>query len=102
MASIPARSGTKELSPIDLAARPDFRVYYFRYQPQPQAVFAGRPIGKRAWAQTKRLQQPQPFTPEPDQLVPLLKPVDPHLYDVTTPEQVRRALAGMMAEIAKM
>ncbi len=37
-----------------------------------------------------------------DQLEPLLKPVDPRLYDVTTPEQVRRALAGMMAEIARM
>jgi hypothetical protein len=37
-----------------------------------------------------------------DQLEPLLKPIDPHLYDVTTPEQMRRALAGMMADIAKM
>ena len=92
----------QELNPIDLGARPDFRIYYFRYQPQPQPVFTGRPIGRRAWAQTRRLPQRQPFVPEPDQLEPLLKPVDPHLYDVTTPEQVRRALAGMMAEIAKM
>lgn len=92
----------EELNPIDLSARPDFKIYYFRYQPQPQPVFAGRPIGRQAWARTRRLPQRQAFAPELDQLAPLLKPVDPRLYDVTTPEQVRRALAGMMAEIAKM
>lgn len=91
----------QDLNPIDLAARPDFRVYYFRYQPQPQPVFAGRPIGRKSYA-TRRLPQHPVFVPEPDQLVPLLKPVDPHLYDLTTPEQVRHALAGMMSEISKM
>lgn len=92
----------QELIPIDFAARPDFKVYYLRCQEQPQLVFPGRPIGRRGRAAPKRLPRPANFAPEPDQLEPLLKPVDPHLYDVTTPEQVRRALAAMMAEIAKM
>jgi hypothetical protein len=92
----------QELNPIDLAARPDFRVYYLRYQEQPPAVVLGRPIGRQGWAQTKRLPQRQAVAPQVDQLEPLLKPVDPHLYDLTTPEQVRRALAGILTEIAKM
>jgi hypothetical protein len=92
----------QELVPIDLTARPDFKVYYFRYQPEPELVMAGRPVGRRGWAPQRRLPQRPSFVPEPDQLAPLLKPVEPHLYEVTNPEQVRRALAGMMAEIAKM
>jgi hypothetical protein len=92
----------QELNPIDLAPRPDFKVYYLRYQEPPPAVVLGRPIGRQGWAQTKRLPQRQAFRPELDQLEPLLKPVDPRLYDLTSPEQVRRALAGMMADIAKM
>jgi hypothetical protein len=92
----------QELNPIDLAARPDFRVFYFRYREQPPVVIPGRPIGRRGWSQTKRLPAHQSFAAETDQLEPLLKPVDPRLYDLTSPEQVRRALAGMMAEIAKM
>ncbi len=92
----------QELNPINLAARPDFRVYYLRYQEPPAAVIFGRPIGRQGWAQTKRQPPRQPSRPELDQLEPLLKPVDPHLYDLTSPEQVRRALAGMMAEIARL
>ena len=37
-----------------------------------------------------------------DQLAPLLKPLDPRLFEVRTPEQFRKALAAILGEIAKM
>jgi hypothetical protein len=37
-----------------------------------------------------------------DQLEPLLKPLDPRLFDVSTPEQFRKALATILGEIAKL
>ncbi len=35
-----------------------------------------------------------------DQLEPLLKPLDPHLFDVMTAEQFRKALATIMSELS--
>ena len=37
-----------------------------------------------------------------DQLEPLLKPLDPKLFEVGTPEQFRKALATILGEIAKL
>ena len=37
-----------------------------------------------------------------DQLEPLLKPLEPRLFEVATPEQFRKALAVILAEIAKL
>jgi hypothetical protein len=37
-----------------------------------------------------------------DQLEPLLKPLEPRLFEVATPEQFRKALAAILAEIAKL
>jgi hypothetical protein len=37
-----------------------------------------------------------------DQLEPLLKPLAPQLFSVSTPRQFRRSLAVILAEIAKL
>jgi hypothetical protein len=39
---------------------------------------------------------------EIDQLEPTLKPLAPRVFDVETPEEFRKALATIVAEIAKM
>jgi hypothetical protein len=38
----------------------------------------------------------------PDALEPLLKPLQPRVFDVYNPEQFRKALANLMKEIALM
>jgi hypothetical protein len=40
--------------------------------------------------------------PPIDQLAPLLKPADPRLFEVTNPDQFRKALAAILTEIAKL
>jgi hypothetical protein len=42
--------------------------------------------------------QPEAF----DSLQPLLKPLQPRLYDVYSPEQFRKALSSLLDEIAKL
>jgi hypothetical protein len=37
-----------------------------------------------------------------DQLEPTLKPLGPRLFDLQTPEQLRKALASVLEEIASM
>jgi len=37
-----------------------------------------------------------------DALEKTLKPLQPHLYDVTTPEEFRKALAELMGEVSRM
>ena len=45
----------------------------------------------------------QAFIPlESDQLEPMLKPLDPKLFDVLSAEQFRKALAAMMSEIGRL
>jgi hypothetical protein len=37
-----------------------------------------------------------------DQLLPLLKPLAPQLFEVTTPQEFRRSLATILTQIAKL
>jgi len=43
-----------------------------------------------------------PLPADMDQLLPLLKPLDPHSFDVMTAEQFRKALATIMSEISSL
>ena len=79
-----------EKRPIGLAPRPDVKVIYIRYQPLPPSNFnlEGRPRRNYALG--------------PDELEPLLKPLEPRLFEVSTPQQFRKALALILGEIAKL
>jgi hypothetical protein len=77
-----------EMSPIVVEAGPDVEVFYIRYQPLDGMFF--NPEG--------RLRR-QPFRGI-DELAPLLKPLGPQVFDVTTPEQFRKALAAILTKIA--
>jgi hypothetical protein len=86
----------QELHPIALDGPTDARVFYIRYQPPPQISFGSVGAGARA--------RPVVRTGyvAVDHLEPLLKPLEPRLFEVATPEQFRRTLATILAEIAKL
>ena len=83
-----------ELRPIGVAARPDVKVFYLRYQ-MPRQIANGR--GGRAAAP-----MPGRLGPLNDDLEPLLKGLNPQLFDVTTATQFRRALARILDSVAVM
>ena len=55
--------------------------------------------GRRTLPGTPRSQVPDEAF---DSLEPLLKPLQPRLFEVYTPEQFRKALASMLEEIARL
>ncbi len=77
-----------EMRPIEVSAEPDVLVFYIRYQPL-EGIFLNS---------EGRLRR-QPFRGI-DELAPLLKPLDPQVFDVATPEQFRKALAAILTKIA--
>jgi len=85
----------QELRPISLNEPTAARVFYIRYQPPPQ-LFFGPPAGDRRARPVVRGGYMV------DQLEPLLKPLEPRLFEVATPDQFRKALATILAEIAKL
>lgn len=93
-----------DLHPIDAAVPADSKLFYLRYQPSPtiQLTTTKRPpIARRS---PGGFFLPPRSAPGPilDQLASVLKPADPRVYDVSTPEQFRKALAAVLAEIDKM
>lgn len=77
-----------ELRPIQPRPGSDARIIYIRYESRPQLVFSDEGRPHRA-----------PVVD--DELEPLLKPLAPHLFEVATPGQFRRALATILDLIAK-
>ena len=100
----------EDLQPIEAAPTPDCRVFYIRYhalQPRPDrgAGMAhgghghmGMGSGPGEWRRPGYRGQELQI----DQLEPTLKPLAPRLFDVEGPEGFRKALAVILAEIAKM
>jgi hypothetical protein len=81
------------MHPIGMSAPPDVTVFYVRFnEAQPPARLPASP---------DFIPPPRRLLPE-DQLEPLLRPLAPRLFDVTTPVEFRRALAAILAEIAKL
>jgi len=95
----------QEIHPIALDGPTDARVFYIRYQPPPRIIFgpSAAPTGRqRRRLPDGGLSTRPDFVAQTDQLEPLLKPLEPRLFEVTTPEQFRKALATILAEIAKL
>ena len=77
-------------------------LYFVRYHLLPERA----PLGYEPFARTRRgyggMQPPAGPDEAFDSLQPLLKPLQPRLYDVYTPEQFRKALSSLLDEIARL
>jgi hypothetical protein len=84
------------LQPVDHDGPYAAKVFYIRYQP-PSRLLLPR-IGEGRVP-------PPPIRADytiDDQLAPLLKPLDPRIFEIGTGYQLRKALAAMFAEILKL
>jgi hypothetical protein len=108
-----------DLEPIPLASTPERRIFYIRHHAAP-----GRTLGSGvAWTHRVPFEgevdnpdilefydpgyaQGSQTVParrvEIDQLAPMLKPLAPRVFDIDTPEQFRKALATILAEISRI
>jgi hypothetical protein len=84
----------QEVHPVFLDIPSNTRVFYIRYQPLTPLFYSRRPGGS--------FSPRRPIVPAVDQLEPLLKPLEPRLFDVATPDQFRKALATILREAAKL
>lgn len=101
-----AFSSGEDLHPIELGERPESEVFYIRYHSIPP-----RPISNPFLDESRRGRR-APLSPpgrgpvaisEPvDSLERTLKPLQPHLFDVYSPEQFRKALSSVIDEISKV
>jgi hypothetical protein len=92
----------EDLHPIELAGKPDADVFYIRYHSLPERL----PINPFEQDQRRGRRGPMsqpgrgPVTEPDDSLERTLKPLQPHLFDVYTPLEFRKALANMLDEIS--
>jgi hypothetical protein len=88
----------EDLHPIQISAERNCKVFYIRYSPTvPRMVVQpGAMAGRRGAGNFPRA-LPAPLT---DSLERTLKPLNPRLFEVTTPSEFRKSLAAMMEEIA--
>lgn len=94
----------EDVRPIELAAKPNAKVYYLRHRLPPERL-SFNPLFDSPSSRTGRRNRPAqlPASIEVfDSLAPLLKPLKPRLFDVYTPEQFRKALASILEEIARL
>jgi len=77
-------------------------LYFVRYHLPPERTPLGfEPLSRMGRRYPGGMQQTGP--PEAfDSLQPLLKPLQPRLYDVFSPEQFRKTLSTLLDEIARL
>ena len=95
-------SGEKPRVP-ESEAKQQGPLYFVRYHLPPERT----PLGFESFARMGRrgyggMQQPAEQPEAFDSLQPLLKPLQPRLYDVYTPDQFRKALSSLLDEIARL
>jgi len=100
-----------DMHPITVAAPRNCRVFYIRYHAYAPVVLPRMPEDfgtPRGLARSRRAGSPSPVPPgagahEPaDSLERTLRPLQPQLFDVVTPEEFRKALGKMLEEISRM
>jgi len=92
----------QDLSPIRPPEEPTCPVYYFRFYAEPEGprMVPDEPMYRhRGMGRGPREGIPQPSPRGFDELEGTLKPLSPRLYDLHNPEQFRKALASLLAEL---
>lgn len=78
-------------------------LYFVRYHLPPERTPLGfEPLSRMGRRGYGGMQQPTGPPEAFDSLQPLLKPLQPRLFDVYSPEQFRKALSSLVDEIAKL
>jgi hypothetical protein len=95
----------ENLHSIELGAKPAGKLFYIRYHsPAPKPEF--RPTFEEPRYGRRQMPLALPRAPaqaEPiDELERTVKPLDPRVFDVYTPEQFRKALGTLIEEISKL
>ena len=88
----------EELHAIQIDSRPHAKLFYIRYQPPRGSYFPPRQRG-RGQIGFGRGAIPPPIV---DEIAPTLKPLEPKIFDVDSPDQFRKALASILSELARM
>jgi hypothetical protein len=94
----------EDLHPIEAAGKSDGRSYYFLYHSLPPPLLMMPPSldtlrGRRGVPTAP----PRPMSLEPlDSLGSLIKPLQPRVFDIYSPEQFRKALGTMLDEISRL
>ncbi len=82
----------EDLTPISTESLPPCRVFYIRYQTAPERFI-------NLYAR-RRIRTPARLIPLIDQLAGTLKPLNPKLFDVETPEEITKALTEIRKALA--
>ena len=95
----------ENLHAIELGAKPAGKLFYIRYHsPAPKPEF--RPTYEEPRYGRRQIPPGLPRAPalaEPvDELERTVKPLDPRVFDVYTPEQFRKALGTLIEEISRL
>jgi hypothetical protein len=93
----------EDLRPIHIKPAPDCRVFYFRFHAvQPRLAHSPFPEGGRRHRLDTSIPMEVHRQQMPDQLASTLKPLAPRVVDIYQPEQFRKALAAMLAEVGRL
>ncbi len=98
------RSG-EDLRPIDLDKSDRYRIFYVRYHSfQARGIPGGFDMSVPTRGGPRSLPMPpqRAVRSQMDSLERTLKPLEPRLFDVDSPDQFRKALAAMLSEISRM
>ena len=95
----------EDMRPIELTGKPNAKIYYVRYHLPPERLAIPAmydPVMSRGRRNLPGAGLP-PAAAEPfDSLGSLLKPLQPRVFEVYTPEQFRKALSSLLEEIARL
>jgi hypothetical protein len=96
----------EDVRPIEPSANPNTKVYYIRYHVPPDRPTLGALFdapGSRGRRGVFGAGQPPQSALEPfDSLAPLLKPLQPRVFEVFDPEQFRKVLGSLLEELARL
>jgi len=94
----------EDLRPIDVEGAPPAEVFYMRFHSLPLRPRID-PVQEELARRRGRIAERSPglaASSEPvDSLERTLKPLQPHLFDIYTPEQFRKALRNVLDEVAR-
>jgi hypothetical protein len=101
----------EDLRPIQAARPPGSKIFYVRYHSMlPRAAPPSGAVASDPFNRPGRGRRNAPIAPPPsavplepqDSLEGTLKPLQPRLFDVSTPEQFRKTLGALLDEISRI